>query len=296
MGNGCYRVVSKPVFLEIERKKRILESDPEYYLKLDSKKKKLLQKEAAKHSVGLELEGYDTTSVSGRKIKARETTRCEENLFRALEWGKKHFTGEISRNYIEGLARRIDPEINDEGFRKGDVRILNARISPPSYNKLNREFEAFMLENKNLSNPIGKAVHAHFHLARIHPFFDGNGRLSRLVQNIVLDNSGYFPIRISVEDRLEYLNLIDSAVTSYWVAEGSLKDSSEFFNSKQELFDHNKKSSIPNFHLEDFVLDKTKSLLTSEQNEFYDFLALKLRDNIQTIWNSFYSDKNNFKS
>lgn len=48
----------------------------------------------------------------------------------------------------------------------------------------------------------------HIGFTAIHPFFDGNGRVARLVSNIPLLKSGYLPIIINNEDRQEYIKLL----------------------------------------------------------------------------------------
>ena len=44
----------------------------------------------------------------------------------------------------------------------------------------------------------------------IHPFFDGNGRIARLISNFPLLKSGFPPITISKENRKQYLELLSS--------------------------------------------------------------------------------------
>jgi Fic family protein len=50
----------------------------------------------------------------------------------------------------------------------------------------------------------------HLSFASIHPFFDGNGRLARLVANIPLLKSGYLPLIVDNENRQEYIELLSS--------------------------------------------------------------------------------------
>jgi len=50
----------------------------------------------------------------------------------------------------------------------------------------------------------------HLSFASIHPFFDGNGRLARLVANIPLLKSGFLPLIVNNEDRQEYIELLSS--------------------------------------------------------------------------------------
>jgi Fic family protein len=46
----------------------------------------------------------------------------------------------------------------------------------------------------------------HVSFVNIHPFFDGNGRVARLVSNIPVLKSGYPPVLIPLEKRKEYLD------------------------------------------------------------------------------------------
>lgn len=46
----------------------------------------------------------------------------------------------------------------------------------------------------------------HVSFVNIHPFFDGNGRIARLVSNIPVLKSGYPPILIPLEKRKEYID------------------------------------------------------------------------------------------
>jgi len=50
----------------------------------------------------------------------------------------------------------------------------------------------------------------HLSFSSIHPFFDGNGRLARLIANIPLLKNGFLPIIVSNEDRQEYIELLSA--------------------------------------------------------------------------------------
>lgn len=51
-------------------------------------------------------------------------------------------------------------------------------------------------------------VKLHVSFVRIHPFFDGNGRMARLLSNIPVLGSGEPPVLIPQEERREYLQLL----------------------------------------------------------------------------------------
>jgi Fic family protein len=65
-------------------------------------------------------------------------------------------------------------------------------------------------ESKNLDELIELYAAMHLSFVSIHPFFDGNGRIARLISNYHLLKSGFPPITISIEKRKEYLKILSS--------------------------------------------------------------------------------------
>lgn len=59
-------------------------------------------------------------------------------------------------------------------------------------------------EQQNSFHPVSLAAQFHHRLAAIHPFPDGNGRVSRLTMNFILMKAGYPPAIIRQENRLDY--------------------------------------------------------------------------------------------
>ena len=53
------------------------------------------------------------------------------------------------------------------------------------------------------------AFEAHWRLVAIHPFNDGNGRVGRLLMNLVLLRGGYTPVLIGPEHRAAYLDALE---------------------------------------------------------------------------------------
>lgn len=63
------------------------------------------------------------------------------------------------------------------------------------------------------THPVWTAAMVHYKLVRIHPFGDGNGRVSRLVMNYVLTRCGYPPVIVKSADKENYLNALNKADT-----------------------------------------------------------------------------------
>jgi Fic family protein len=58
----------------------------------------------------------------------------------------------------------------------------------------------------------------HTGFTRIHPFYDGNGRCSRLLSNLPVLRSGFPPLLIAKESRAEYIDLMNQIDTSMGTA------------------------------------------------------------------------------
>jgi Fic family protein len=60
-------------------------------------------------------------------------------------------------------------------------------------------------------HPLLVASLAHYHMVRIHPFDDGNGRGARLLMNLILMKYGYPPAIVRNNQRPKYINALISA-------------------------------------------------------------------------------------
>jgi len=112
--------------------------------------------------------------------------------------------------------RLLFNEIDDEWagrFREHRVMIRGATHQPPSQEGVRPLVERLMdeLREPTNENAILRATWAHWAIARIHPFHDGNGRMARLWQDLVLHQSKLTCAVIRPEDRRQYLEALGEA-------------------------------------------------------------------------------------
>ena len=71
-----------------------------------------------------------------------------------------------------------------------------------------QQLNYFYQKKQNLPECIRAYAKLHLGFVHIHPFFDGNGRMARLLCNLVLLWSGYPPLVIDNQQRQAYLRII----------------------------------------------------------------------------------------
>lgn len=78
--------------------------------------------------------------------------------------------------------------------------------------KMHDLIEWFREKQKDIDlNPIVLAAEFHYKFIRIHPFDDGNGRLARILMNLILMQYGFPPVIIKTEDKAAYYSALQQA-------------------------------------------------------------------------------------
>lgn len=62
-------------------------------------------------------------------------------------------------------------------------------------------------------HPVARSAIFHYRFVNIHPFDDGNGRLARILMNLILMQEGYPPCIIQTRHRRRYLECLEKADT-----------------------------------------------------------------------------------
>jgi Fic family protein len=99
-------------------------------------------------------------------------------------------------------------------YRTGGVRITGSRhIPPPPYDvpSLMKDLLNWLDENEDELRPVELAAIFQHKFLFIHPFHDGNGRMARLLTNMILLHHGYPPITLQKQERRQYYSYLSKA-------------------------------------------------------------------------------------
>ena len=123
----------------------------------------------------------------------------------------------ITEKTIKKLHELILHSIDDTeagNYRRQNVRILGANHIPPQSVKIPRlmnEFIEWLYQNEYANSIPQLTADIHYKLVMIHPFIDGNGRVARLLMNLILMKHGYPPAIILKVDRKRYYRVLNEA-------------------------------------------------------------------------------------
>jgi len=174
---------------------------------------------------------YDTQRIEGSTLTRRETAdllergitprskplrdvkeaEAHRDLFYEILKSKKDLTLQMVLDWHWKLFHQTKADIAGK-IRKYQVAIGGSKFMPPSPVEvfpMLTEFFQWYSKNKNKRHPVELAAMAHLKFVTIHPFGDGNGRVSRLVMNFILNKKDYPMLNIPYEGRNSYYNALE---------------------------------------------------------------------------------------
>jgi len=180
---------------------------------------------------------YHSNAIEGNTLSLKETKVVLEGITVGGKTMREHFEAINHREaifFVEDLVRKNEPfsegqiksihqlilkNIDDKNagvYRKTNVIISGVEHVPPDAlhveSEMNRFINWYQTEGASF-HPVERAARVHADCVKIHPFVDGNGRTSRLLMNLELMKSGFPPVVLPVEKRLEYYEALDTAHT-----------------------------------------------------------------------------------
>lgn len=153
---------------------------------------------------GITITGHDPAYAKNAMALDRALTRITE-----LAQDTKHPTDISQLHEVHALLLGERPGAGI--FRTERVTIRGAKHTPPKTWKqimaMMTDWQSWSAENFTLPAPVRSAV-LHAWLTHVHPFIDGNGRISRAIGNLELIRAGYPPIIIKKKERDRYIEAL----------------------------------------------------------------------------------------
>lgn len=165
-------------------------------------------------------------TITGKPLKDQAEAR---NLSHALDFleelaGNTHRP--ITENDVRQLHTLVLHGLSDEAgaYRSVPVSVSGSDYSPPGPESLPAQMADFGRWLSDVSVPgddafagasgLVAAAAAHTWLVTVHPFIDGNGRVARLLMNLMLMRYGYPIAIVTKEDRLRYYDALEFSQAS----------------------------------------------------------------------------------
>ena len=140
-----------------------------------------------------------------------QEAEAHRDLFYKILKSKKDLSLQMTLDWHWDLFNKTKADLAGK-IRKYQVAIGGSKFIPPSpvevYPMLT-EFFQWYNKNKNKMHPVELAALAHLKFVTIHPFGDGNGRISRLIMNFILNRKKYPMLDIPYEGRNSYYNSLE---------------------------------------------------------------------------------------
>jgi len=176
---------------------------------------------------------YDTQRIEGSKLTLRETANLLEKgitpaakpvadvkeaeahakLFKEILEHKKDLTLSVLLLWHRKLFWETKQDIAGK-VRKHGVIISGSKFAPPSPVEIEPIFKDFFKwynKNREKLHAVELAALVHLKFVTIHPFADGNGRISRLLMNFVLNKHKYPLLNLPYENRSSYYTALERA-------------------------------------------------------------------------------------
>ena len=191
----------------------------------------------SKYEAFCSLFTYDSTGIEGNTLTLQETAQLlfensvpggrslreineslnHKEAFDYILKNKRDISKEVILKLHEIVCKNtLKPELKGQigKYRTVQVYIRGVEWLPPKPHEVPREMRNLFIwysKNENIIHPLILAAYFHSAFETIHPFVDGNGRVGRLLMNLILRRNNYPMINIPNSRKLEYYNSLEKA-------------------------------------------------------------------------------------
>ncbi len=177
---------------------------------------------------------YNSNAIEGNRLSLKETYLVlEKGLTIHGKSVKEHLEATNHKEAIEEMEKLIYKKITEEDvlklhqiildkikpkfagvYRNGPVAITLSDHKPPKHTEIpklmKQVFDLINNDSKGI-DAIITASKIHHLFVFIHPFWDGNGRLGRLLMDIKIMQAGFPPVVLRKKDRPYYYEVLEDA-------------------------------------------------------------------------------------
>ena len=189
-------------------------------------------------------------SLKGKSIEEQSMNLDLKVAYeKAIDFAKQHkpitidMLISLSALVMKNTGKEYKTALEDFSSARGELRLLNVTAgvggrSYMNYSKVPAKLAEFCNElntrrakaaTMSVDSLYKLSFDAHYNLVTIHPWADGNGRMARLVMNMLQFEFGLIPTKILKEDKEEYIKALVATRE-----DGNLDIFSEFMTSMME--------------------------------------------------------------
>jgi Fic family protein len=153
----------------------------------------------------------DRISPRGKPIEDSKEAEAHQAVFLEMLKLKSELSLKLVQDWHWKMFKETKPDIAGQ-IRRHGVRISGSNFIPPTPVELQpmlREFFSWYDKDKSKLNPVELAALVHLKFVTIHPFSDGNGRISRLMMNFALNKHEYPMLNIEYTRRASYYRSLE---------------------------------------------------------------------------------------
>ncbi len=250
-----------------------INTHPEYSSRVRIEIVRSIRDEATRHSYAIEKENgkeYNSDHISPKAYQER-TRQVVAQLNNASD-----YIGRYGLNFstLAALGNLVEPEGHTyRDFRR--VEVVIGTVQPPATEKVPYLMKnlANFLENTTF-HPILRAIQTHIEITRIHPYEDGNGRVSRLVQNFCLQEKNYPATIITPTEKELYFTLLRNTLRDRMESSSSLEKPSTHEQAFQQYIVTKVLESTK--HLEQELLKRRMYQVTLEGTKLEQGLIIQI--------------------
>lgn len=148
-----------------------------------------------------------------KSIKEIDETREHHKLFFEMLEYKEDLSKQLILFWHKRLFERSYANIAGK-IRTHNIKVTGSKAKFADHIEVEYlldEFLKWYKKNKTKYNPVELAALVHLKFVTIHPFSDGNGRMSRLLMNFILYKNNYPMVDIAYEKRESYYNALEKS-------------------------------------------------------------------------------------